>query len=130
MKAWILSGALALAGLIHLMPLAGVLGGERLAQLYGLRVDDPNLALLLRHRAVLFGLLGALMVTAAWRPAWQGLALAAGLVSTAAFLALAVGSPLNAALQRVWWADVVALLALLLAAALRLLPHTQEPPGL
>jgi hypothetical protein len=120
MRAWIIGSALALAGVIHLLPLAGVLGGERLAQLYGLRVDDPNLALLLRHRAVLFGLLGALLLGAVWRPAWQGIALAAGLASTIAFLLLAAGSPLNAALQRVWWADVLAVAALLLAAALRL----------
>lgn len=102
-------------GVIHLLPLVGVLGGERLAQLDGLDASEPNLALLLRHRAVLFGLLGALCVAAAFRPALRGLALVAGWVSVASFLALAGGTPVNAQLARVVTADWVALGALVVA---------------
>ena len=99
-------------GVIHLLPLVGVLGGERLAQLYGIDASEPNLALLLRHRAVLFGLLG---VAAAFRPALRGLALVAGWISVASFLALAAGTPLNAQVARVVTADWVALGALVVA---------------
>ena len=102
-------------GVIHLLPLVGVLGGERLAQLDGLDASEPNLALLLRHRAVLFGLLGALCVAAAFRPALRGLALVAGWISVASFLALAAGTPLNAQVARVVTADWVALGALVVA---------------
>ena len=56
---------LLVVGIIHLMPLLGVLGGDRLNSLYGLSLDEPNLQILMRHRAVLFGLLGALLVAAA-----------------------------------------------------------------
>ena len=102
-------------GVIHLLPLVGVLGGERLAQLYGIDASEPNLALLLRHRAVLFGLLGALCVAEAFRPALRGLALVAGWISVASFLALAAGTPLNAQVARVVTADWVALGALVVA---------------
>ena len=102
-------------GVIHLLPLVGVLGGERLAQLYGIDASEPNLALLLRHRAVLFGLLGALCVAAAFRPALRGLALVAGWISVASFLALAGGTPVNAQVARVVTADWVALGALVVA---------------
>ena len=51
---------LLVAGVIHLLPLSGVLGAQRLAALYGLAFDEANLLLMMRHRAVLFGLLGAL----------------------------------------------------------------------
>jgi hypothetical protein len=108
---------LASAGLIHLLPLPGVLGAEWLQRLYGVSVDDSDLVLLLRHRAVMFGLLGALLLAAARRPALRAPALLAGIVSTAAFLLLA-GDPtaLGPALRRVWLADVAALACLALAA--------------
>ena len=54
----------AIPGLINLYPLVGVLGAKQLESLYGVDVAAPDLALLLRHRAVLFGLLGALLLAA------------------------------------------------------------------
>lgn len=100
-------------GIIHLLPLAGVLGGARIAALYRVDVSDPNLEILLRHRAVLFGLLGAFLVAAAFRSALQPVAFIAGLISVVSFLALAllVGD-YNAQIQRVVAADVVALVGL------------------
>lgn len=112
---------LVIAGIIHLLPLAGVLGGERLNALYGLALDEPNLQLLMRHRAVLFGLLGALLLAAAFIPTLRHLALTAGLISVVSFLLLSWGEPLyNEALRRVVIADWVALVCLLLATALHL----------
>ncbi|HLA29995.1 MAG TPA: phosphopantetheine adenylyltransferase [Pseudomonas sp.] len=115
----IISGLLIVAGIIHLLPLSGVLGAERLAALYGLAFQEPNLLLLMRSRAVLFGLLGALMIYAAWRPALQPLALFGGLVSVLSFLLLAWSSPgYNEALRRVVIADWLALGCLLVASLL------------
>ena len=112
---------LLVAGIIHLLPLAGVLGGERLNALYGLALDEPNLQILMRHRAVLFGLLGALLVAAAFIPGLRTLALLGGLLSVISFLLLAWSAPLyNEALRRVVVADWVALACLLLALPLHL----------
>ena len=107
-------GVLLLVGVVHLLPLAGVLGSGALARLYGLQVEDPNLLWLLRHRALLFGLLGALLVVAAFRAPWQGPALGAAWVSVLGFVALAPAQALPA-LQRVWWIDVALLPLLALA---------------
>lgn len=112
---------LLVVGIIHLLPLLGVLGGERLNSLYGLNLDEPNLQILMRHRAVLFGLLGALLVAAAFVPGLRALAIVAGLVSVATFLLLAWSAPqYNAALQRVVVADWIALFCLLVAVPLHL----------
>jgi len=112
---------LLIVGIIHLLPVVGVLGGDRLNSLYGLNLDEPNLQILMRHRAVLFGLLGALLVAAAFLPGLRTLALLAGLVSVVSFLLLAWGTPLyNEALRRVVVADWIALACLLLAAPLHL----------
>lgn len=115
---YLVSAMLIVVGVIHLMPLPGVLGGERLAALYGLSIEQPDLAILMRHRAVLFGLLGAFLLLAAFRPALQSLALVAGFVSVVSFLYLAwsIGN-YNAQVGRVFAADVVALLCLVIGAA-------------
>ena len=115
----IVSGLLVIAGIIHLLPLSGVLGAERLAALYGLSFQEPNLLLLMRSRALLFGLLGAFMLYAAWRPTLQPLALFGGLVSVLGFLLLAWSGPgYNDALRRVVIADWVALGCLVVAVLL------------
>jgi hypothetical protein len=118
---------LLLVALLHALPLAGVLGGGRLSALYGIDVQEPNLALLLRHRAVLFGLLAALLATAALRPALHGAGLVAGLVSVGAFLLLAwLEGPLNAALTTVVRLDVAALILLLAASLAHLLTQPSQ----
>jgi hypothetical protein len=119
MRAWLAGGLLAMAGLIHLLPLPGLLGAGMLGRLYGITVDDAGLELLLRHRALLFGLLGGGLLLATFRPALRPPMITAGLLSCGGFLLLA-GDPrlLDPTLQRVWTADLLALSGLLGAAAL------------
>lgn len=109
--------ALLVAGIIHLLPVPGVLGPATLTRLYGIEVHDPNLAILLQHRALLFGVLGALMLAAVVLPGLRVTALAVGLCSAASFIvvALMVGG-YNPAIGRVVVADAVA--SVLLAAGL------------
>ena len=109
--------ALVVVGVIHLLPLTGVLGRGQLESLYGTDISDPNLLLLMRHRAVLFGLLGAFLVYAAVTPAFHpaALILAAGSVVSFLGLAQALGAH-TPQVRRVVTADLVAL-ALLVAAA-------------
>ena len=47
--------ALVVVGVIHLIPLSGVFGVDRINSLYGISIDDPDLSILLRHRAELIG---------------------------------------------------------------------------
>ncbi len=114
----LISAMLVVVAIIHLLPLSGVLGGARLAALYGTAFDEPNLAILMRHRAVLFGLLGAFLLYAAFRPDLQPIAFIAGCVSVLSFLYLAwsVGG-YNAQLGRVLAADLVALVCLVIGMA-------------
>ena len=118
---YIVPAVLLLVALIHMLPLAGVLGASKLASLYGFPVQDPNLEILLRHRAVLFGLLAAFLAYAAFHRPLHGLALVAAGVSVLSFLVLAtlVGS-YNPAISTVVKADVVALVLLVVAAAVHL----------
>ncbi len=112
----LLRGGLLIAGVIHLLPIAGIAGGSQLRELYGISALTDDLELLLRHRALLFALLGALLLSAIWVRHLRPAALIAGLISTIGFLGLA-GAPsaVGPALARVWWADVLAIVALLVA---------------
>jgi hypothetical protein len=115
----IITVLLVLVGFIHLLPASGLLGAERLNGLYGVSLDDSNLVILMRHRAVLFGLLGILIVYAAFKPSLQPLAFLAGFVSVVSFLAIALSvAGYNDAISKVVIADVVALVALCIAVIL------------
>ena len=102
--------ALIIVGAIHLVPIVGVFGADRIATLYGIAMDGPDLEILMRHRAMLFGLLGVFLVYAVFRPAWRTAAFVAGFISVLSFLALAflVGD-YGAPIRRVVIADVAAL---------------------
>jgi len=102
--------ALLTVGIIHLIPLSGVLGPEHLVRLYGAAPSDPSALILMRHRAVLFGIVGGVCVLAAFKPDLQWLALVLGGFSVVSFLGLAWSTGgFNAHLQRVVVADVLAL---------------------
>jgi len=105
--------ALLTVGIIHLIPLSGVLGPEHLVRLYGAAPSDPSALILMRHRAVLFGIVGGVCVLAAFKPDLQWLALVLGGFSVVSFLGLAWSTGgFNAHLQRVVVADVLALVCL------------------
>jgi hypothetical protein len=115
----ITSAFLILVGIIHLLPLPGVLGAARLSSLYGLAFEQPDLLILMRHRAVLFGLLGIFLIYAAFHASLHLIALIAGLASAASFVAIAVSvGGYNGAIQRVVIADVVAVVLLAVATVL------------
>ena len=125
---YLVTAMLLVAALIHLLPLSGVLGAHRLTALYGLPFEEPNLAILMRHRAVLFGMVGLYLALAAFKPGLQAAALLVGLVSVLSFLALAwsVGG-YNAHLARVVLIDLVALVCLLVGAAVYLVAQRGVP---
>ncbi|MBU6152985.1 MAG: hypothetical protein KGP28_01675 [Bdellovibrionales bacterium] len=101
---------LILVGIIHLLPLSGVFGAERLSALYGIEFQDPNILILMRHRAVLFGIFGVFLMTAAFRPAWHLWAFTSAFVSVVSFMLLALSAgEFNQELHRVFMADLVAL---------------------
>jgi hypothetical protein len=116
--------SLVIVAVIHLLPLSGVVGVHKLELLYGTPIMDPNLEILMRHRAVLFGLLGMFFLFAAFRPQLQVAAFLLGFISVLSFLWLAwsVGG-YNAHIGRVFAADIVALVALVIGAVACVVPR-------
>lgn len=100
--------------LIHVLPGLGVFGGERLLALYGVSPDEPNLQILLRHRAVLFAMLGAGLAWSIFMPAWRPVMIGASMISMVTFLLIVwLEGNANAALRRAAYIDIVAIVGLL-----------------
>lgn len=112
---------LLVVAVIHALPLIGVLGASQLSRLYGLPVSEEALELMLRHRAVLFGLLASFLGYAAFKPGLHALALIAAGVSVSSFLALSVlTGPHNPAIATIVRVDGMALVLVLVAAVAHL----------
>jgi hypothetical protein len=123
MRDAVIASCLVVAGIIHLPPVLGVVSTASLERLYGVAPPDATHALLLRHRAVLFGIVGALLIASAVRAELRMVAIGAGLVSVVSFLALAAVTPgTSRPIARVVRADWLALACLGTAIVLQLLP--------
>lgn len=108
-----------IAGIIHILPLMGIHGPAMLKSLYDLDFSDINLLILMKHRAVLFGLLGFFMVYAAFDPYLQRLAIVAGFLSAASFIVIAkTTGPYSPAIRKIIHGDWIAIFCLLIAAVL------------
>ena len=101
------------AAAINLAPVLGAVAPERMGALYGVDLSDPNLQILMRHRAALFGLVGGLLLLAAFHPPLRMVGYAVGFASMLSFLLIAWGvGGYGAEIRRVILADVVGIGAL------------------
>lgn len=107
-------------GLINFLPVLGVISADRIASAYAVEVVGPDLEILLRHRALLFGVLGGFILYAAFVPTLQWPALVLAAISMIGYLVLAwsVGG-YNASLQKVAVVDLVGIALWAAAVALK-----------
>ena len=108
-----------LVGLLNFVPVIGVISGAQLESMYAVDLASTDLVVLMRHRAVMLGLIGGLMIYAAFRPALQWLAAMVGLTSMLAFVVLAhLPEAINNKVHNVAFADIFGALAMLIAIGL------------
>ncbi|MEV6425253.1 hypothetical protein [Streptomyces sp. NPDC051662] len=109
-------------GAVNLLPGVVALAPSQIATAYGVSVDGPDsadLTVLLRHRAVLLGLVGIALLCAAFIPSMRVPALVGGAVSMGSFLLFAYSTPaLNDATMRVARIDIAAIALLAVTAVL------------
>ena len=111
--------AIAVVGVINVLPVLGVLGGSRLSAAYGIDMPSADVELLLRHRALLFGLVGGYVLYSLAAPSHRGAALTLAGLSMVGFVVLAqLAGEYGAALRKIVVADLVGIGALGIAAAL------------
>ena len=119
---------LVIVGLINFLPVVGVVAAQRMESAYAISLQSAELQILMRHRALLFGILGGFILFSAFNPnyQWAAMAMAAFSMIGFALLALTTGS-YNAELGRVLTADIVGIVFLAIAVALKILIGTEKP---
>ncbi len=104
---------LAATGLMNLYPLIGVISSDQLTSLYGIDINTPDLETLMRHRAVMLGLIGGFMVLSAFRSSLRMIAASMGLISMSSFVVLAyLSGEVGAKVNNVVVADIVGSIAI------------------
>ena len=108
--------ALLLVGLINFLPLLGILGVKHLKKLYGLDLEDTSIVLLMRHRAVLFGIIGGFIIYSVFFPIFVTVAYIFGAISMGTFVLLALPIKNHTKpIRKVFYIDMVAIIMLVLA---------------
>lgn len=99
-----------MAGLINILPALLAFLPEKISRSYGIEIPNTNYELLLRHRAILFGIIGGLMIYSALIKKHYELSTIAGLVSMVSFIIIyfLIGKDINSELKKVMIIDVVA----------------------
>jgi len=119
---------LVLVGLINLIPVLGVFSASQMAQTYAIDIDTTDLELLMRHRALLFGIIGGFVLVAVIKPSYRPPAMMMAGVSMSGFMVLTLMlTGINDALYKIFWADVLGLGCLLVAVILSLYNKNSRP---
>lgn len=105
---------------MNFYPVIGVLSAESLNNLYAVTGLDNDLLILMKHRAILLGIIGSFIVISAFRPCLQSVAIIAGFISMLSFIGLALGTgDYGEQINKVVLADVAGVIALVVVVILR-----------
>ena len=111
---------LVVVGLINFAPVIGVISAQKLESAYSVTLAGNDLAILLRHRALLFGILGAFILYSAFNPYYQPAAMIMGGVSMVGFALLVLGTGgYNEAVGKVLFIDILGIMFLFAAVVLK-----------
>ena len=109
----IISMLLIIVGLINFLPVIGVFSAEKISVAYSINLTSNDLKILMRHRALLFGLVGGFILYSVFKPSYQAAAIVMSAISMLGFLYLvwAVGD-YNTSIFKIAiidWAGIVCL---------------------
>jgi hypothetical protein len=111
---------LVVVGLINFAPVTGVISAQKLESTYSVTLAGNDLPILMRHRALLFGILGAFILYSAFNPFYQPAAMIMGGASMVGFALLVLGvGGYNEAVGKVFFIDILGILFLLVAVVLK-----------
>jgi len=118
----VITFCLIIVGLINFVRVLGVISAQRLESSYSIILAGNDLVILMRHRALLFGILGAFILYAAFNPLYQTAAIIMAALSMVSFALLVLGTGgYNEAVGKVLLVDLVGIVFLLTAVVIKYL---------
>lgn len=107
---------LGLVGIVNFIPSLAAFLPAKIKTGYGIEIPDVNYELLLRHRAMMLGIIGGLMIYAALTKKNYDLATLLGLISMVSFVAFFFmgNGVINAEISKVMKIDAVAIVFLVI----------------
>ena len=111
---------LIIVGLINFLPVIGVLSATNITQTYSVELTSNDLVILMRHRALLFGIVGGFILYSVIAPQHQVVAMVMAAISMVGYLGLmwSVGG-YNSSILKVAVVDMVGIGFLFTAAVLK-----------
>ena len=108
-----------IVGIINFLPVMGVLSADKLSRAYQIELAGSDLIILLRHRALLFGVVGGFIIYSVFVPVYQAASMVMAAITMVGYLYIvwSVGG-YNKAIFKVAMVVVVGIICLVLAALL------------
>lgn len=102
------------SGVVNIIPSILFIFPQKFSESYGIEIPNADFELLLRHRAVLFGIIGGLMIYAAIAKRIYSIAVLIGFLSMSSFIILfmLIDEDINRKLNSVFQIDIIALVTL------------------
>jgi len=104
-----------IAGVINFVPSILAFVPNKISESYGIEIPNSNYELLLRHRAILFGIIGGIMIYSAIAKKNYSMSVFIGMISMISFVILMnlVNGEINPELTKVMMIDLVGIIILL-----------------
>jgi hypothetical protein len=107
-------------GVINVLPVLGVISATRLSQAYAIELNSNDLVILMRHRALLFGIVGGFILYAVFVPRYQAPAMVMAAVAMIGYVFFMwQEGDYNPALHKIMVIDFMGILCLVGAALLK-----------
>lgn len=111
---------LLIVGVINFLPVIGVLSAEKLSSAYSLELIGNDIIILMRHRALLFGLVGGFIFYSVFNPSYQTAAMVMAAISMVGFLYFVwAAGDCNASISKIAIIDLMGIVCLVIASALK-----------
>ena len=111
---------LIIVGVINFLPVIGVLSAETLSGAYSVDLIGNDIVILMRHRALLFGVVGGFILYSVFKPSYQSAAIVMAAISMLGFLYFVwAAGDYNASMSKIAIIDLVGNICLAIVATLK-----------